>query len=284
MTYRATIVIPLLRQRDEWLEQCVLSAAQQTVPCCVTVVTAQSTPASNLAVLDRIVSDGPNGVTIERQSGAGFADAINTGIFHAATDRIGLLLSDDWLSHTAVEECLAHDAEIVSTGLRMYRDGASDLFYEHRPSMAAFQGLSSYEERASYLKHFFLFQREPLRRIGGVDPDIGLTGPDDYDMVWTLLENGADVAVVPSCLYHYRDHDAERLTLRDREEQIRNLRRIFRKHNVPEARADELCRRKSVWFGRTIHEVLAEKRQDAGSSRTSAANADVAGQGGAADP
>ncbi len=46
----ATIVIPLLKQPDNWLEQCVVSAVTQTVPTAVFVVTAEATSQSNLSI------------------------------------------------------------------------------------------------------------------------------------------------------------------------------------------------------------------------------------------
>ena len=75
-TYAATIVIPLLRQRDEWLEASVRSALAQTIPCEVVVVTSPMTPPSNLAVLAGLADDR---LVVLAQRRPGFAAAMNTG-------------------------------------------------------------------------------------------------------------------------------------------------------------------------------------------------------------
>jgi len=54
MSYVATIVVPLLRQVDDWLDHSVRSALAQSVATEVIVVRSEWTPASNLRVLDRL--------------------------------------------------------------------------------------------------------------------------------------------------------------------------------------------------------------------------------------
>ena len=71
--------------------------------------------------------------------------------------------------------------------------------------------------------------------MGGVDATIGQTGPDDYDLLWTLLEYGASVSIVEESLYCYRDHaQAWRLSLKPAGEQTENLKKILSKHQYPE--------------------------------------------------
>lgn len=51
--------------------------------------------------------------------------------FEAASgDRVGLLLSDDWLDQRAVELCLPHDADIVSSGNRVFDGDGRTVFEE----------------------------------------------------------------------------------------------------------------------------------------------------------
>src|SRR5262249_25965847 len=146
----------------------------------------------------------------------GFGAAINTGIRAARSQRVGFLLSDDWLEPSAVAECLPLDADIVSTGLTGYAaDGRTALpGLSRTPTDARLAQRSPLEQRAAYLEPFFLFKRDGLLAAGGVDERIGLTGADDYDLIWTLLERGASVGVLPRRLYNYRDHFESRLTLR----------------------------------------------------------------------
>ena len=97
MSYVATIVVPLLRQVDEWLDQSVRSALAQSVATEVIVVRSELTPASNLRVLDRLARSYPNLVVMLEDPPGSFPGAIDKGIRAARADRVGLLLSDDWL-------------------------------------------------------------------------------------------------------------------------------------------------------------------------------------------
>ena len=103
--FAATIVIPLLDQVDEWLRQCVRSALMQTVRCEVVVVLSPITRQSNLDLLAALKLEFHNLRVLPRET-MGFPGAINAGFKAASADRIGLLLSDDWLDPRAVEVCL----------------------------------------------------------------------------------------------------------------------------------------------------------------------------------
>ena len=214
----ASVVIPVLNQRAAWLDQCVRSALAQTAPTEVLVVVSPRTGEPLLDLLCGIVRSQPN-VQVLRETRTGFAGALNTGIHQSRTERVGFLLSDDWLEPTAVEECLPFTADIVSTGWSVWDADGTTRFeaISRSPSQAAFDRLETLERRASSLEHFFLFQKRALLDAGGVDEHVGLTGCDDYDLIWTMLERGATVRVLERPLYNYRDHGEERLSLRSRE-------------------------------------------------------------------
>jgi hypothetical protein len=197
------------------------------------------------------------------EEGSGFAAALNTGIRAACALRIGFLLSDDWLDGRAVEKCLTLDTDIVSTGLRVFSgDGKKVLEMSSRsPSVDEFNQLPTLERKASYLKHFLLFKREKLLEVGGVDETIGLTGPDDFDLPWTLLEQGASVSFLSEQLYNYRDHEGERLTLRDAEAQTQDLLKILDKHGVKSPEREEIVRHHSLSYGRPVH-ITAQVRKE----------------------
>ena len=112
----------------------------------------------------------------------------------------------------------------------------------HRTSLAEFERRPTLQEKARYLEHFFLFRKQALLDVGGVDEDIGLVGPDDYDLIWTLLEWGRSVDVVEDRLYNYREHGGERLTLRPLELQQVDLEKILNKHGVTGAEGRRLLR------------------------------------------
>lgn len=254
----ATIVMPLRSQRDQWLREALDSALGQTVPTEVIVVTSPFTPPSNHAVL-AAAAGAPGLVVIEeRPAGAGFAEAINHGVRSARCERVGLLLTDDWLSPDAVERCLPHDADIVSTGRTGYAADGRRVLWRGPNNEERYRRLAGLEPKASYLKHFLLFRRAAMLEAGGVDPGIGVTGADDYDLVWTMLERGATVGLVREELYHYRDHLEERLTLRDHDAQVADLRRIFAKHGLGPEEAERLLVRKARWLGVPTHVAMVD--------------------------
>lgn len=252
----ATIVMPLRRQRDSWLRQAVTSAVRQSVPTAVIVVTSEATPASNRDVLRSVEAEHPLLRVIGRSPGEGFADAINLGFRSATTDRVGLLLTDDWLSPHAVESCLRHDADVVSTGRTACSADGSRTLWSRVIDQRRFDAIPTLEAKASAIGHFMLFRRDVVLAVGGVDRTVGLTGADDYDLPWVLLEHGASVRMVGEPLYHYRDHDEERLTLRTQEDQVRDLRRILAKHAVGTEETERLVAAKARWYGVPCHVAI----------------------------
>jgi GT2 family glycosyltransferase len=262
---RASIVIPLLRQNDLWLEQSVRSALVQSACSEVLTVISPSTPESNLAVLAALQRDFPSLRVIREKPDRGFPGAFNAGIAVAAASRVGFLNSDDWLLADAVAECLPFSADIVSTGLTVYAaDGVTPL--EHISScitMAGYKDQPTLERKASYLSPFFLFNKKKLEEVGGLDETLGdAPGIDDYELIWTLLERGASVAVAGKRLYCYRDHEETRLTLRKKQELIRTLERIFDKHGIVGSERERLLSRHARWFGKSIQVVWAELQRE----------------------
>jgi Glycosyl transferase family 2 len=263
--YEASIVIPLLRQRDEWLRQCVESAAMQSARCEVVVAHSTASPASNIKLLAEMAEKWCNLRLVPRNPPESFPGTVNLGISHTTTGRVGLLLSDDWLEPNCVESCLERAADIVCTGNTAYfEDGVTvNEKASQRLSNRVYLSLTTLEAKASYLEHFFLFSKGALLSAGGLDESIGnFPGIDDYDLIWTLLERGATVEIVERNLYNYRDHDGERLTLADPEQAVINLRKILSKHGVGQAEMEKIVEAHRRWFGKAIYQVLAADRAD----------------------
>jgi GT2 family glycosyltransferase len=261
MNHAATIIIPLKRQNDAWLDQCVRSAVAQTAPCEVIVVRSKETPPSNLQVLETLQGESKNlRVLIEKTAGS-FPGALNLGIRSANAGRIGFLLSDDWLDAKAVAHCLPLSADIVCTGLTAYYEDGLRILEGASQTLttAEYNSRRSLEAKAAYLQHLFVFRKQVLLDVGGLDETIGnFPGIDDYDLIWTLLEHEATVAIIEKRLYNYRDHPGERLTLANKEQSIRNLEKILRKHHASDSEIRLIVADHSRWFGRPIYEVLAE--------------------------
>jgi glycosyltransferase involved in cell wall biosynthesis len=260
MNYSATIVVPLRRQVDEWLDESLRSALLQNVATEVIVVRAEATPTSNLKILDSLQKYFANLTVLVRDKPESFPGAINKGIKHASSERVGLLLSDDWLDEGAIAECLGHDADIVCAGSVVYfPDGSVNERGGRRRSLQEFTSITTLEERASYLGHFLLFRKQTVLDAGGLDESIGnYPGIDDFDLIWTLLERHATVSIVTKGLYHYRDHDGERLTLRDPALAVANLKKILRKHGIADVQAVDIVKRHARWYGKPMYQVINE--------------------------
>ena len=260
--FECSIVIPLLAQNDRWLEQSIRSALDQTIRCEVIVVFSDDTPQSNLDTIHSL-ADANDNLLISRCSPTSFPKGLNIGFFAATSSRVGIVFSDDWLDPRAVELCLPYDADVVSTGHSFFAADGVTEYPEIRwiPDPIVFAQLPDLERKASYLKHFFLFRKSKLNEIGGADEAMGnFPGIDDYDMIWTLLEHHASVAFVPDSLYLIRDHEADRLTLKGREESVQGLVRILRKHRVEDAQMRELIAAHEQWYGEPVHRVYRRLR------------------------
>jgi glycosyltransferase involved in cell wall biosynthesis len=252
-----SIVIPLLNQNDQWLKHSVISALQQTTACEVIVVISAKTPQSNLDVL-RSLRESSKNLILTSSDSEGFPVALNAGFQTASTDRVGMLMSDDWLDPRAAELCVAQNADIVSTGHTFFAADGVTPFHEidWTPTWERYEGLQTLERKASYLKHFLLIRKSMLEEIGGADESLGnFPGIDDYDMIWTLLEHRATVALVAESLYNIRDHGSGRLTLKNAQESIRGLERILRKHGIGDDEAPGIIQRHSRWYGMPVNEA-----------------------------
>jgi hypothetical protein len=258
LNYCATIVVPLLRQVDSWLQQSVYSALTQGVPTEVIVVRSRRTSANNLDTLAKIQERFNNLVVLLEERPGSFAAAINMGFRRASAERVGILLSDDWLEGSAVAECLSKSSDIVSTGHTVhFADGRVNERACRLRLMTKFRSLGTIEDKASYLGHFFLFCKKFVLDAGGLDENIGnYPGLDDFDLIWTLLERDASVAIIEHCVYHYRDHEGDRLTLSDPVQMTENLKKILRKHGVPPKHVPNIVQRHARWYGRPIYSVV----------------------------
>jgi glycosyltransferase involved in cell wall biosynthesis len=258
MTFEASIIIPLLNQVDGWLEQSVRSAVTQNIPTEVVVVRSKFTSPLNQMVLKNLQRQYNNlAILVEEKSAHHFPAAINMGIRHTTTNRVGLLFSDDWLDPGTIAECLPRETDIVSTGTVVYfPNGSVNERACRTPSILEFNSCDSLEKKASYLTHFFLLRKELVLSAGGLDESIGnCPGIDDFDLIWTLLEYGATVSVIGKGLYHVRDHEGDRLTLQNPKMQVENLKKILHKHGITDEQAIEIINKHAHWYGKPIFKV-----------------------------
>ena len=139
---KATVIIPLLAQHDEYLAKCLASAAEQSASTEVVVVESAQTPESNREVIRRLIEKYPAMKLIQRPR-SGIAAGLNAGIQAASTTRVGFLMSDDWLEPRAVETCLDHDADIVSTSMTVYDESEAHALHSRRKAQAQYHQLAT---------------------------------------------------------------------------------------------------------------------------------------------
>ena len=252
---RATVIVPVLNQRHSFLRR-ALNSLSQTVPIEVVIVTSPKTPSETQRVIAEHCLRQPS-QWIE-QTRPGFAAAVNEGIQQATSKRIAFLLSDDWLDADAVESCLAFDADIVSSGLTIH-NGRGRPCAKRVPTAAGLCHIRQPWDTANYLTHFLLLKRASVIRVGMLDESVGDSpGVDDFDLLWTMLEHSASVAVTEKPVYHYSDHAGLRLTLSKKDDMLRTFERILDKHHVTGDLKRKLRRDHTEWFGVRILTKMRE--------------------------
>jgi len=90
--------------------------------------------------------------------------------------------------------CACLRGRYVSSGNRVM--GRAERFSEEvsrTPRAHEILQCRTLEQKHVYLQHFFLFRKTKLQQIGGADESLGdFPGIDDFDMIWVLLEHGAN--------------------------------------------------------------------------------------------
>jgi glycosyltransferase involved in cell wall biosynthesis len=263
MDWPASVLIPLLRQEDAYLEQAVRSACTQTAVCEVVVAKSPRTPASNLTVLERLQAAFSQLVVADRGPAQGMAGALNAALRLARADRVGFLMSDDWLEPETVARCLPVERDIVSTGLTAYLSDGRTEFPQASVDLSpeAFAAQPSLHGKAAYLSHFYLLRKAKVQEVGGLDESLDVAagcGVDDFDLIWTMLEHGASVGIVERRLYNYRDHPGQRLTLANRESSLEALRRILDKHGLEGRERLAAMIAHGFWQGKSLQEGIRQ--------------------------
>lgn len=196
--------------------------------------------------------------------GRKLSGAMNTGMRHAVTPFVAILLSDDMWAQNA--------AEVLTSQIRLCSD--VDFFHssrmivdEHdRPISTVHRSREKFDMkdflRGSPVKHLLCWRRELALSFGGMDESLNNVGPDDYDFPWTMAEHGARFRAIPEALYLYRDHrGAERLTTHlPLSVHLRELRRILRKHKASQSEMEAMLEHaRSTYLRQCLYKNHADK-------------------------
>jgi glycosyltransferase involved in cell wall biosynthesis len=196
--------------------------------------------------------------------GRKLAGAMNTGMRHAETPFVAILLADDMWADNA--------AKVLTSQIRLHPD--ADFFHssrvivdEHdRPISSVHSSRATFQLKdflvSSPVKHLLCWRRELALSFGGMDESLNNVGPDDYDFPWSMAEHGARFHAIPEALYLYRDHrGGERLTTHlPLSVHLRELRRILTKHGASRDEMEaKLARAKSSYLKQCLYKNRADK-------------------------
>ena len=241
-----TVLLPVKRFHTPFLVKAVRSILDQSDPRWRMLLVGEAGNVRDLGVLlaGELADTRIEPITNE---GRRLAGAINTGMRRAETPFVAVLLGDDMWAPNAVEVL----------GRAIERSPEVDFFHTSRqivdengrPIGSVKQARRSFSidefVDRSPVKHLLCWRRETALAIGGVDED-GIVGADDWDFPWRMAEAGARFQAISECLYLYRDHrESFRLTTHiTRRTQVRDIRRVLRKHGVDRRRARHAVRRR----------------------------------------
>jgi glycosyltransferase involved in cell wall biosynthesis len=202
-------------------------------------------------------------VALITNSGVRLAGAFNTGMRHAQTTFVAILLGDDLLAPEAIEVLVSQieslpEIDFFHSARRVIDDTGEPLSSVH-PSRRNIT-LDDFKTGAP-VKHLLCWRRKKALSFGGMDETSRSIGPDDFDFPWMMAEHDARFSAVQECLYLYRDHrTGYRLTTHlPRSLHRSELRRVLRKHGLGRIEIE-----KRVWRANRgyLRECLYRSRLD----------------------
>jgi glycosyltransferase involved in cell wall biosynthesis len=231
-----TVLLPCKVVKPEFLKDALDSVIGQTAPDWLLIaIIDRDSPDSVKAVISRYLAD-PR-VRMVVNEGRFLAGALNTGMRHAETEFICILLGDDRLDADAISTLKKNIRENPGVDFfhssRAHIDSAGKIRGDIMPSKPGF-ALDYFKTNGSPVKHLLCWRRLKGLDVGGMNEETGFHGPDDYDFPWTMAEAGCSFKAIPECLYYYRiHHETYRLTTDiPLHMQVEALRKIFKRHNA----------------------------------------------------
>jgi glycosyltransferase involved in cell wall biosynthesis len=218
----------------------------------VDVITQQAKPYLADSRIGLIVNEGRR-----------LAGKFNTGMRHADTEFVAILLGDDMWAPTAAavlkDQIGAHPETDFFHSSRIFVDEhgkpISSVYRSQENVVLADFGTSS------PVTHLFCWRRQLALSFGGMDERLNSVGVDDFDFPWLMAEHGARFHAIPDCLYIVRDHrDGFRLTTHlPLSVHARGIERILRKHGFDKRSAREAVREAQ---GTYLRQCLYRSRLD----------------------
>ena len=158
------------------------------------VIVEEKTGIDVLQLLGRRAEDSR--IQLVRNEGRKLAGAINTGMRHAETDFVAVLLGDDMWAPEAVSVLLNRVTQYPEVDFfhssRIVIDESDTAISEVFQSRQRFE--SGDFVHGSPVKHLLCWRKKKALAIGGLDESLNSVGPDDYDFPWTMAMGKAVVA------------------------------------------------------------------------------------------
>ncbi len=262
--YRITVLMPLKSYHPDFLNKAIQCLFNQTCPYwCLLIIVEKRDLRKFRKILEVELNDSRIEMVVNE--GRKLAGAINTGMRHAKTDFVAILLADDIWALEAVE--------VLNQYIIKYPN--VDFFYSSRvkidendnPISSIYHSKENFSiddfKISSPVKHLLCWRKDKALAFGGLDESLNNVGPDDYDFPWTMAEKGAAFKAVKECLYHYRDHrECYRLTTHlPLSVHKREIRRIFEKHGVdPLTIKEKIARAEGTYLRQCLYRSLRDKR------------------------
>src|SRR5437867_3595431 len=258
-----TVLMPLKNYHPVFLRKALESVMNQSCPYWRLLIIVEKGDFEHFRRL-LAIELADSRIEIIPNEGRKLAGALNTGMRHARTNFVAILLADDMWSADAVLTLTNHIAGFPEVDFfhssRRYID-------EHdRPISSVYKSKSSFSledfRSSSPVKHLLCWRKEKALSSGGMDESLNSVGPDDYDFPWCMAESGAKFMAVEECLYIYRDHrDGYRLTTHlPLTVHKKELRRIMRKHGVNDAAIEHtISVAASTYLRQCLYESFLDK-------------------------
>jgi len=233
-----TVLLPLKNYHLAHLHKAVGSVLNQTSQQWRLLIIVEQGEADQFGSLLADALKDPRIKLIENE-GRKLSGAFNTGMRHARTEFVGILLADDMWTENAVAVLGRNICEFPAVDFfhssRRYidqDDGSISSVYRSKESFEISEFLY-----APPVKHLLCWRIDKALSFGGMDESLNSVGPDDYDFPWSMAERGATFKAIEDCLYLYREHlDSYRLTTHlPLSVHQREIARIMAKHGADAA-------------------------------------------------
>jgi teichuronic acid biosynthesis glycosyltransferase TuaG len=233
-----TVLLPLRYYHSVFLKKAVDSIIGQTCPYWNMLVIVDGENVSTFKnLLRKDLMDSR--ISMIENEGRQLAGKLNTGMRHARTSFVAILLGDDVWSPDAVAVLSAHISQFP--GIDFFHSSRVFIDEHDKPISSVYHSRESFGLEdflfTQPVKHLLCWRREQALSFGGMDESLNSVGVDDFDFPWTMAERGATFMAIKGPLYLLRDHrDGYRLTTHlPLSVHIQEIKRIMRKHGASEA-------------------------------------------------